>query len=95
MFVYCHNGFTVIGEAAIMSRKTKSLPEASLVTFTVRLSPMLIKRAKVAATLLELSVQTVVSLALNEWLRAHEEKDQGPLLHRYARKAAAMRERGN
>ncbi len=74
-----------------MSGKAKPLPDAS-VTFTVRLSPMLIKRAKLAATLLELPVQTVVSLALHEWLSKHEGRDQGALLLRYAKKVAAMKE---
>jgi len=67
------------------------LPDTSVTSFTVRLSPMLIKRAKLAATLLELPVQTVVSLALHQWLSEHEGKDQGLLLIRYAKKAAAMK----
>jgi len=74
-----------------MGRKAKPLPD-TLVTFTVRLSPMLIKRTKLAATLLELPVQTVVSLALHKWLSEHEGKDQGALLLRYAKKVATMKE---
>ena len=66
-------------------------PPDTSVTFTVRLSPMLIKRAKLAATLLELPVQTVVSLALDQWLSEREGKDQALLLMRYAKKAAAMK----
>jgi hypothetical protein len=74
-----------------MDRKAKPLPDTS-VTFTVRLSPTLIKRTKLAATLFEESVQTIVSRALEEWLKKHETTDQGLLLIRYARKLAAMKE---
>ncbi len=74
-----------------MGRKAKPLPDAS-VTFTVRLSPALIKRTKLAATLFEESVQTIVSRALEEWLKKHETTDQGLLLIRYAKKLAAMKE---
>jgi hypothetical protein len=76
----------------MMGRKAR-LPETEddLVTFTVRLRPPLIKRAKLAATLLELPVQTVVSLALDSWLSEHESEDQGKLLMRYARIRAAMK----
>lgn len=54
----------------------------------------LIKRAKLAATLLELPVQTAVSLALHDWLREHEGADQGPLLIRYGKIVAAIKEQG-
>ena len=60
------------------------------VTFTVRLRPSLIKRVKLAATLLEIPVQMVVSNALVDWLREHEREDQAALLHRYA----ALRKKG-
>jgi hypothetical protein len=45
-----------------------------------------------AATLFEESVQTIVSRALEEWLKKHETTDQGLLLIRYAKKLAAMKE---
>jgi len=70
-----------------MSKKKKSQPPAEdgLAMLTVRLRPSIIKRTKLAATLLELPVQTVVSIALDEWLTGHESRDQGTLLLRYAR----------
>jgi hypothetical protein len=69
----------------------QALPDG-LVTFTVRLSPSLIKRAKLAATLLETPVQMVVSDALHKWLSKHETVDQGKLLIYYAKKMAAKKE---
>jgi len=79
-----------------MSKKKKPAPEGhplpdTSVTFTVRLSPTLIKRTKLAATLFETSMQTIVDWALHEWLKKHETTDQGLLLMRYAKKAAAMK----
>ena len=62
-----------------------------LVTFTVRLRPSLIKRTKLAATLLEIPVQMAVSNALEAWLSEHEHKDQGKLLMVYAKKMAAKK----
>jgi hypothetical protein len=63
-----------------------------LVTFTVRLRPSLIKRAKLAATLLEIPVQMLVSNALEQWLSTHEHEDQGKLIMLYAKKMAAQKE---
>lgn len=54
------------------------------VTFTVRLRPSLIKRIKLAATLLELPVQSVVSMALDSWLLDREKEHQAILQRRFA-----------
>ena len=69
----------------------KAKVTAGLVPFTVRLPPSLIKRAKLAATLLEMPVQTVVSNALDQWLSEHEHKDQGKLLMLYAKKGVGKK----
>jgi hypothetical protein len=81
MIACWHDFFTVPKETATMSKKKKSGPDSEpggdgQVTFTVRLRPTLIKRAKVAAALLELPVQMLVSMALDDWLRAQEGKVQ-------------------
>ncbi len=68
-------------------------PAEELVPVTVRLRPVLYKRAKMAATLFEDSVQTIVSRALEEYLKKLEASpDHGLLLIRYGRKMAAKKE---
>jgi hypothetical protein len=65
-----------------MKKKKKDAGEKVMVT--MRLPRDQVRRVKFAATLLELPVQTVVSIALGEWLTEHEKTDQPILLHRYA-----------
>jgi hypothetical protein len=67
-----------------MAKRKTAAQATELVTLTVRLRPSIVKRTKLAATLLELPVQTVVSLALDSWLIEHERQDQATLLHRFA-----------
>ncbi len=70
----------------------KQKPE-ELVMVTVRLSPPLYKRTKLVATLWEESVQTIVSRALEAYLKKLETSpDHGVLLMRYTKKVAAMKE---
>lgn len=67
--------------------KTKN--EVETVMVTVRLSPTLYKRAKMAANLLEEPVQATVSRALETYLKKLETSpDHGLLLIRYAKKLA-------
>src|SRR5262249_49234579 len=57
-----------------------------LVTFSVRIPASLIKRTKLAATLLEIPMQVVVSRSLHAWLDGHESAEQGLLLGRHAKR---------